>query len=144
MIREFYKEDIDIAAQLYIEVFAAPPWNEQWQIGWATERIQTVVDSPGFLGYVYEEEKSIFGAVIARTNSFRGKLELEIVELFVSPPKQSMKIGSNLLTTIEESARQKGYSYSILLTGNRTPAFDFYLKLGYKARSHLSFLAHAL
>ncbi|GAB1255880.1 hypothetical protein NBRC116494_03820 [Aurantivibrio plasticivorans] len=144
MIRDFEDRDLEQASILYVEVFKHAPWNEGWKIEWVQDRLQMIMDSPGFFGCLYEEDKTVVGAIVGRTNSFKGRRELEIVELFVSPTHQSKGLGKKLLSAIEKSAKQGGYSHSTLITSRAAPAFDFYIKRGFKARSDMTFMSHSL
>ena len=144
MIREFTKNDLEQSAELYVQVFASLPWNEYWESEWAFERLETIYDSPGFLGCVSEENDNIHGVIIGRSNSFKGKRELEIVELFVSLSHQSKHVGSKLLSAVETKARISGYSHSTLLTSRTVPAFNFYVKNGFKASNNMVFMSHEL
>jgi hypothetical protein len=33
------QQDLQVISQLYVSVFSNPPWNEDWEITWAYERL---------------------------------------------------------------------------------------------------------
>ncbi|GAB1256450.1 hypothetical protein NBRC116494_09520 [Aurantivibrio plasticivorans] len=144
MIRMFTSADLKATSRLYVDVFAGPPWNERWTIDWALDRLTMIFQSPGFLGHVYEVNGKIVGVIAGRSNSFKGRRELEIVELFVSKRCQSDGVGKALLSAIEEQAGNNGYSHSVLLTSQRVPAFNFYLRRGYRANADMVMMSRAL
>ena len=144
MIRAIEQKDLNPLSELYVSVFKSHPWNEEWKISWAKERLDIIMASPRFSGFTFESESQILGAVLGTENSFKGKRQMEIVELFVAPHLQSTGIGSKLLLSIEEHAKRNGCFYSVLLTSNEVPAFGFYRHNGYIHSKEMAYLTHEL
>ena len=143
-IREIKEADIPTLAELYVSVFSAAPWNEEWQAEWATDRLSTIYNSPGFYGLVLENQHSIIAAALGRSTPFKGSMHFELVEFFVEPTCQGQGIGKRLFKALENGLVDRGCSFCTLLTARGTDAEHFYLKLGYRPHGKLIFMTRKL
>jgi len=132
-IRKIKEQDLRPLAELYVSVFKQEPWNEDWKVDWAYERLSFIFKSHRFYGYIAEENQSILGGVFSRIGSYRGRLELEIVEYYVCSGHQRKGVGSALLEELKNVAETDGISCFVLQTDKNTYAEDFYAKHGFEA-----------
>jgi len=143
-IRKIHKIDIEALAELYVSVFSSPPWNETWEISWAVTRLTEIYESPGFVGFIYEQNDEFVGGILGRSLSFKGRREFEILEFFVSSKEQQSGVGSGLLQELESFLKINGYKYTTLITAKNSDAERFYNKRGYKSSSKMVHMSHEL
>ncbi|RXJ74950.1 hypothetical protein CS022_01865 [Veronia nyctiphanis] len=141
-IRKIEEKDLDCLADLYVSVFNAEPWNDNWTKAWAYERLEIIFKSYRFYGYAAENENGLIGAVLSRVGSFKGELELEIVELFVSSKEQRKGVGVTLMDELKSHAKRDNITCFYLLTDKTTFAKDFYLKYGYHGHEENLLMTH--
>lgn len=121
-------------------MFQSPPWSETWKESWALERLDIIFRSQGFCGFVALENDSAVGAIFSRLASFKGKKELEVVEMYVSINDQREGIGAALMQKTEQYAQSKNIQSIVLLTDKNTYAKSFYTKLGFSAHPNILFM----
>lgn len=126
------KQDLQVISQLYVLVFSSPPWNEDWEITWAYERLNWIYQSQGFAGYIALDSKQILGAIMGHAVPFKGKKGFEIVEFLVATHHQNQGIGNKLLTQLELNLKQDNYDFAWLLTAKNTDPESFYSKRNYQ------------
>ena len=135
-IRNIREDDIPQLADLFVAVFNAPPWSQDWKKEWAYERLSIIHKSYRFYGCLVETENVPVAAILSRVGSFMGELELEVLEMFVSNSRQREGLGGVLLDELKSHAKTDGISCLVLQTGRDTFAKDFYLKYGFEAHEN--------
>jgi len=140
-LRAYQSQDFECCVALFIEVFNAEPWNDEWTNSTATSFISDLTASPGFRGYVVLDEKvSVIGVILGRVkNWWRGR-EFFIDEFYVNSSEQGQGIGTHLLEFASESLVAEGIHNMTLLTEEHTPAYSFYQKQGFNHLPALRFL----
>ena len=141
-IRKIEKQDLNILADLFVSVFNSEPWNENWTEQWAYERLNIIFQSYGFYGYVAEEEGMPIGAVFSRVGSYKGILELEVIENYVSGNAQRKGVGEALMNELKLQAKKEGVSCFVLQTDKTTFAKNFYLKYGFEGHEENLLMSH--
>ena len=131
-IRSIEERDLHALAELFVSVLNAEPWSECWTKGWAYERLSIIFRSHRFHGYVAEKEGVPIGAIFSRIGSYKGLLELEIVENYVSSNAQRNGVGSALMSELKFHAEKEGITCFVLQTDKTTFAKNFYLKYGFE------------
>src|SRR5690606_1917790 len=63
-IRELDATDLPEATRLYVRVFNAPPWNDQWTEATAGTRLRQTLQTPGALGLAIRDADRIIGVAI--------------------------------------------------------------------------------
>lgn len=69
---ELTKSNIGSFAQLYVDVFNAPPWDVDWSLAAATERLSSFTEFPRFLGLGHTRENKPIAFV---KDGFKGKTD---------------------------------------------------------------------
>ena len=133
MIRTFKNDDLDVCAQLYVDAFSAPPWNESLTIETAKERINFLFTLPNAVGKIDERNGKILGYWMGYIEPLAGTKELGIKEVVVAPDAQGMGIGKGLMKNAEEYARANRCTKASLWTSRDPKQFGFYSGLGYAA-----------
>jgi ribosomal protein S18 acetylase RimI-like enzyme len=118
-------------AELYVNIFSAAPWNEQWTLETARMRLQDIFETPGFMGYLSYEMGSVAGFVMGNVEIYQQQRHCYIREICVHPVYQHQGIGSQLMQTIEKRCHAAGLDCIYLLTMRESPAEQFYRKLGF-------------
>lgn len=141
-IRKIEQEDLDVMSELFVSVFNAEPWNECWTKEWAYERLNIIFKSYRFYGYLAENEDTPLGAVFSRIGSYKGTLELEIVESYVSSSAQRKGVGTALLNELKSHAEKEGIACFVLQTDRTTFAKNFYTKYGFEGHEENLLMSH--
>jgi ribosomal protein S18 acetylase RimI-like enzyme len=141
-IRKIEEKDLEALADLFVLVFNAKPWSENWTKQWAYERLDIIFKSYRFYGYIAEVKDESVGAVFSRIGSYKGELELEVVEMFVSGQQQRKGIGTALLDELKYQAKKDQIVCVVLQTDKTTFAKDFYHKYGFKGHDENLLMTH--
>ncbi len=141
-IRRIREDDIHQLSDLFVSVFNEPPWNQGWKKEWAHERLLIIFQSYRFYGCLAEVDNHPVAAVLSRLGSFKGELELEIMENFVIREEQRKGVGAALLNELKSYAKADGIQCFVLQTGRDTYAKEFYSKYGFEAHEDNLFMSH--
>lgn len=131
VIRQVSGEELRPAADLHVAVFSLHPWNEPRPIEETVAQFEKYAASPGFAGYVAEQDGDIVGGVIGRMPAVGPAKEYRISELFVAPAYQRQGIGELLVLYLIDKAEKIGAQRVAASTLIDTPASAFYRKLGF-------------
>jgi len=126
---ELSPNDIEPCARLYVATFNAPPWNENWNIKGALERIQFLMGIPTSLGFKLIQNQEIVGFWIGYIRV--GFDELHIEEVVVHPNHQKKGLGKKLVSSVEETASKKALKKITLCTLVDSYIEKFYGGLGF-------------
>lgn len=144
-IRPFKPEDLDACADLYVRVFAEPPWNEVWRPEEARDHLAHTVGTPGFVGLVaVDENERIVGMVTGscRTNA-AGRFAL-LDDMFVDVPLRSQGIGHRLMDELKQQLKSNGCLGVGLLAQRTSRAAEFYRRYGFQEDPDVRFMLLSL
>ena len=141
-IRKIREDDVLQLSELFVSVFNEPPWSQDWKKEWAYERLSIIFKSYRFYGCLAEVDDRPVAAILSRLSSFKGELELEIMENFVVREEQRKGVGASLLNELKSSARADGIRCFVLQTGRDTFAKNFYMKYGFRAHEDNLMMSH--
>lgn len=139
MTREFTRNDLKACAELFVNVFNRKPWNDQWSVPLAVDYFKDVAHSPGFNGFILEDEHTIDGFVLGTRKKWWSGDIYYLYEMCVTPSKQGKGIGSQLMDYTKQSLIEKGYTSIVLLTERIFPSAQFYEKQGFIESPHTRF-----
>jgi aminoglycoside 6'-N-acetyltransferase I len=142
-VRPIQERDLPAAARLYVEVFNAAPWNDQWTFPTALARLQDTLNTPGAFGLIADGDNPP-GALIGYVEQWYDGRHFYLKELFVAPERQRTGIGTSLMHRLEVTLREQGVNRIYLLTEASGPAADFYSKRGYYRSPKTALMAHRL
>lgn len=128
-------------AELYIKVFNAEPWNDEWALESAYNRLNDILISPNFIGVFYEEDNQIKGAIFGNCEHWFEGMQYNLKEMFVSTELQESGIGSKLLKYLEERLRKLGVVKILLCTSKENRAGYFYQKSGFSELESITMMA---
>lgn len=140
VIRRLENKDIKNAAILLKETYAMAPWNEDWTIEVAEERMKELFSCPMAICYVSEEENQINGVMCGRKITYWSGKEYFVDEFFISPAYQGKGLGSSMLEFVRQDLSKHEIASIVLNTGKGFPSEKFYLKNGFIQKESLIFM----
>lgn len=125
------EEQIIECTDLYINVFNAAPWNDNWTVETAHRRLNDMYIAPNFEGLAYVEAGIVKAAVFGNYEQFYDGIHYNLREFFVSNELQGMGIGSKLIAELERNLKKIGITTIYLFTSKGNKTSEFYLKNNY-------------
>jgi GNAT superfamily N-acetyltransferase len=125
--------DADLAdcVELFVEVFAAPPWDETWAPTDALLRLGDFLRTPRSRGVVVrDEDGALVGFALGHLERFGAEDHYLLKEMCVRPGAQRSGHGSALLAALAD--RMPDVTHWHLLTARDSPAAAFYVKHGFR------------
>lgn len=132
-------EDIDkayipILAEIYVETYNAPPWNDKWTVSLATQRLDEMINCRDSYGLVcIDNESKIIGMIVGNSETYYNCAQFFIKDFFVIPSVQGRGIGSALMDELESRLKSKGIDKTYLLTSRTDKTEKYYQKRGYQS-----------
>ena len=142
--RPYRHADLDKCVGLFIHVFNAEPWNDNWLRNDAAQYLNAYVRSPGFIGIVAEDGSEIKGFVFGIRKKWWSGDECFVQEMCVRQEAQRSGIGTELLKELERTLRDEEIARMTLLTSRGIPAEAFYRKNGFKGIDSLIFMTKSI
>lgn len=124
---------IERCADMYREVFQAPPWNDVITLDAARLVVGNILRAPNFVGAVAHLGSADVGYILALTHESD---RIEIRELLVSPAFRRRGAAKMLV----DSVTCHGALTASLVTHRDTEAFAFYSQIGFAQADGMSFL----
>lgn len=127
------KEHIEECADLFIDVFTKPPWNDTYN---SREQVitffQNYIDNNYFVGYVLKEQTIIIALSIGMKKPWINGMEYYIDQFCVKSDFQGKGIGSYFLRLIEHEIQIEKMNAIMLNTESGFPSENFYRKNGFQ------------
>lgn len=131
IVREFRPDDLDACVQIFVAVYALPPWNESWSMRQARAYLSELIRTPGFMGFVASADDGVRGGLLGHMQHWSGGMEYVIDEIWVDPPMQGSGIGTQLLDQAKREVARSGAHDMVLWTHAEAPATHFYASCGF-------------
>lgn len=139
-ITEIKNIDISGCAELYVKVFNAEPWNDNWTMDTAYKRLSDFFAAPNFAGALYVDENAIKGAIFGNGEQFYNGLHFCLKEMFISTELQGTGIGSSLLRHFEDQLKKRGVTTVYLFTSKGNQTSKFYQKNDFSEWSSMTMM----
>ena len=142
-VSELIVEDLEQCARLFVEAFAAPPWQQRWTHDAAVARLDDVLSSGNALGLKASDRGKIAGFIVGETEAWNASKLFLIKELCVAASEQRKGIGRRLVDVLMNRLPpqvEKAY----LLTERESPARLFYASLGFSTNDAIVVTARDL
>lgn len=123
--------DIDPYCKLFLDVFSAPPWNENWTIDKINADIKKRMGKKYFMGIAAEVDSRIIGFLTGFQLKVLPSL-FYIDQLFVNVNCHGNGVGRSLHSEMVNRIKSLGVSGIFLLTKPDTIAAKFYRNNGYR------------
>lgn len=130
MIRQLTETDLPEMAELFLSVFNGEPWNEEWDLENARERITIVFKSVNSICSGYFENGKLLGFIQGYHRPYQTKRVFCLEEMCVSSTVQRMGIGTKLWDFLEQKLIERGVGSIHLNTLRGSSAEQFYTKQG--------------
>lgn len=132
---------IDELAELFCDVFNAPPWNDSWSVDQAKGRLLDIINTPGFRGMAEYSGDSIVGFIMGHEEQCFDGVHFQILEFCVARNMQRQGIGGRMLAEFTEYLHGCNIVNIYLLTmkGQRTEGF--YQKNGFKTSEYMCLMS---
>lgn len=127
-------------AQLYVDVFNEAPWNDSWSVDSAYMRLKDIVNSPHFVGVIYEEDGILKGALLGNREQWFEGMHYNLREMFVATECQGSGIGRKMLTFMEEKLKREDVRTLLLFTSRDNLTSEFYKKNGFEDYSDMAMM----
>ncbi|MBA5803719.1 GNAT family N-acetyltransferase [Rhizobium beringeri] len=125
------------AADVLVNAYALPPWNENWSLEAAAENVTYVLQTPRSVALVAVDEGKVLGIALGiRQRRHTGPV-IYLDELSVQPDAQGKGIGTALLSAMFETAKAEGCSSVWLISQRGGALSEFYQRSGFAMRSDL-------
>ncbi|NRP73743.1 putative N-acetyltransferase [Ensifer psoraleae] len=137
LITQMNEADLEAAATIISRAYAAPPWNEDWSVEAATERVSQLLAAPRRIALAAWDADSLVGITIGtRHRHYAGQL-LYLEEVAVLPGAQGAGVGTALLGAIVAAAKAAG-CHKVWLVSQRTGRVsEFYRRNGFVSSDKL-------
>jgi aminoglycoside 6'-N-acetyltransferase I len=124
-------------ADLFISVFSNPPWNEDWEIESALNRLEDLYDMPRQHSVVAIVEDQIIGFAIGYIERWYQGKSFYLKEMCIDSTRQRSGIGTKIMDVLSQNLVSQGVNQIYLLTGRDSPASAFYEKCGFCKNSKI-------
>lgn len=130
--RAFTSDDVGEAARLYIACFNAEPWNDDWSLEAANNRLDTLLRFPIAIGAVALRNRRLVGLAIGQCEPWMDGQSYYLNEMCVDPEEQRRGVGEGLLNEVIRQLRELDVASLYLLTEASTGADSFFRKNGFE------------
>lgn len=129
--------DLNECAALFASVFNGPPWNEDWDVEAARQRLEDCYRTPGYHGLLAKNGDEVVGFALGFIESWDKSKNFHLKEICVASALQRSGVGTALLGALEESLEKQNVKRLYLHTARDTSAHAFYEKQGFYASSKM-------
>ncbi|HEB93094.1 MAG TPA: GNAT family N-acetyltransferase [Gammaproteobacteria bacterium] len=114
-----------------------PPWNEEWSMEDAFERLSDFLACPKSIAIKVLQNENMCGFVFGKILQWNGSTSYDLEEICVSSDLQKKGVGKKLMGRLEEVLVEKGVSKIHLITQRDSVPSSFYSSLGFSAIQNL-------
>ncbi len=145
-IVEMAPDNFETVKELFLDVFSAEPWNDEWKSDEEVSRyIRELTENSNSLSLVLVDDS---GHTVAASLGYlfswwQGK-EYFIKEFFVSRNHQGKGCGSSFLELMNDYLLEQEIKAIWLITDRDFPAYRFYLKNGFTQAEDLVFFQRTI
>lgn len=138
---ELSLNDKQLIKDMFVRVFASPPWNDDWSDEKQLDAyITDLIGNHNSLVLGYFEDGVLTALSMGWIKHWYKGTEYYIDEFCVLTEKQGTGIGTRFMKGLEKYLLSKGIVQIFLQTGADMPAYSFYLKRGFtELKGHVSF-----
>ena len=133
IFRKLEREDRDRIRELFVSVFTAPPWNDNWSDRQQLDRyLEDLTGQSNSLAFGLFDGEELVGVSMGSIKHWWSGTEYCIEELCVKTCRQGQGLGTFFLKKIRSHIAGMGLKHIFLQTERTVPAYEFYLKNGFK------------
>lgn len=136
-IANIENDDLVECSRLYVSIFKEPPWNEEWSIEDAFERLSDFLACPNTVSLKAVRDGEIIGFLAGEIQKWNGAHFYYLKEMCVSGKDQRKGVGSTLIGNLTISLKSRGVSRIYLITQRDSIPSSFYSSLGFTENSSI-------
>lgn len=136
-VRRIDQAEALASADIIVKAYAAPPWEERWDLDNARRRLTELCSSADTISLATFDGDRIVGFVFASPYTSAIGTGLYVAEIAVLPSHQRMGIGTTLLFHIEREAIRLRYKQIWLVSRQAGGVADYYRANGYDQSKNL-------
>ena len=131
-------QEIEEIQALFVQVFTAEPWNDDWSDRQQLRLYLTdLLGQSNSLTFGLYEGPALMGLSMGRIKHWYTGTEYCIDELCIRTDRQRQGLGSHFLEELQRQLKSMGIEQIFLQTDRDVPAYEFYLKNGFLELSDL-------
>ena len=140
-LRELSPADREPIKALFLSVFSAPPWNDDWSApGQLDAYIADLTENRNSLTLGFFAGDRLVALAMGHIRHWFQGTEYTIDELCVARDRQGQGVGSRFLEAVEQHLGERGIYRVFLQTDRGVPAYRFYQRRGFtELTEHVSF-----
>lgn len=132
-IKELNVEYIEEIKSLFAEIFTNAPWNDDWSNPVQLhEYIMDLIGNKNSLTLGIYDDNELIGLSMGSIIHWCSGTEYYIFEFCIKADRQGKGVGTEFLNEIEKYIKNKNVTHIFLQTERTVPAYDFYVKNGFK------------
>ncbi len=122
-------DDLVECSELFVSIFKDPPWNEDWNIENAFERLNDFLVSPNTIALKAEVENKIIGFLMGEIQRWDKNKVFYLKEMCVITSIQRQGVGKAMMAKLENKLTEKQVGEIFLITHRDSAPSEFYSSL---------------
>jgi len=149
-IKDFDTSLTEESVDLFMKVFSNPPWNDVFRSrNSVVDFFNAFIVLPNFKGYqLMDDNEKVIGISIGFVKPWlsNGELRYEyfLDQLCIDDELQGKGLGKYFMREIEKNLKKEDINDILLNTELSTPAYHFYMKIGFHDMKEYGFLSKEL
>jgi aminoglycoside 6'-N-acetyltransferase I len=132
-LKELSLQDRERITALYMDVFTREPWNDDWSCpGQLDAYITELAGQQNSLTFGYFDGDRLIGVAMGHIRHWHEGTEYCIDEFCIARDMQRQGHGGRFLQCVEDQLLERGIPWIFLLTDRHVPAYEFYLRHGFR------------
>jgi aminoglycoside 6'-N-acetyltransferase I len=138
------EDDLVECSHLFVNTFKHEPWEEDWDIDDAFNRLSNFLSSSYSIGLKVVNEDEIQGFLVGEIEQWRGYQSFYLKEICVSINMQRSGLGRELMRVLQIELMKKGISRIYLITQRKTVPEKFYKSLDFATNDSLIIMGKSI
>lgn len=138
------EDDLVECSHLYVNTFKHEPWNENWAMDDAFDRLSNFLSPSYAIGLKAINENKIQGFLIGEIEQWRGSQNFYLKEMCVLKTVQRSGLGKELMLALQSELVKIGISRIYLITQRETGPEMFYKSLGFETNDSLVIMGKSI
>ena len=138
------QSNLDECSHLYVKTFKQAPWNENWSMGDAFERLSDFLASPNTVALKAIQNGCILGFLIGEIQRWNGARFYYLKEICVGGETQRKGIGKSLIKNLESALQKEEVTRIYLITQRDSIPANFYGSLEFNENKNIMVMGKAV
>ena len=131
-------------SELFVSTFKEPPWNEDWDIEDAFERLSAFLACPKTIAIKAEFKGRICGFLMGEIERWKKTNVYFLKEMCVTPSMQRQGIGKTMMAKLETMLKEKKVSRIYLITQRESVPSTFYSSLSFMENPNIMVMGRSI